>query len=110
MGLPKPKIVQFVPRWTRGRARQMEEEQQQAQRDALTEAHIEALIKTNNIEALIKTDQQKWDTYLIKTGPSSYVMDEYGLPKQQCGIQHLGWVYKRWNFLKSLSVAERSFI
>jgi len=47
---------------------------------------------------------------LIKTGPSSYVMDAYGLPKQQHGVQQTGWVYKRHEYLKSLSVAKRNFI
>jgi hypothetical protein len=37
-------------------------------------------------------------------------MDEYGLPKQQRGIQQPKWVYKRHEYLKSLSVAERNFI
>jgi hypothetical protein len=53
MGPPKDKVIQFKPRWTRARARQMEEEQ--AQKDA--HAHIEELIKTNQIKLLIKTDQ-----------------------------------------------------
>ena len=56
---------------------------------------IGELIKMNNIIALIKTDQEKWDACLIKTGPSSYVMDVYGLPKQRHGVQQPDWVYKR---------------
>jgi hypothetical protein len=83
-------------------------EEEQAQKDA--DAHIEELIKTNQIEALIKTDRQKWETCLIKTGPGSYVMDAYGLPKQQRGVQQPDWVYKRREYLKSLSVAKRNFI
>ncbi len=72
-------------------------------------AQIEKLIRTNNIAALIKTDQAGWEACLIKTGPSSYVMDEYGLPKQS-GVKQPDWVYKRRQFLKSLSVADRNFI
>ncbi len=37
-------------------------------------------------------------------------MDGYGLPKQQCGIQQPDWVYKRREYLKSLSVAKINFI
>jgi hypothetical protein len=37
-------------------------------------------------------------------------MDAYGLPKQQTGIQQPDWVYKRREYLKSLSVAKRNFI
>jgi len=51
----------------------MEEEQQQAQRHTEVEAHNEKLIKTNNITAYIKTNKEKWDSCLIKTGPNSYV-------------------------------------
>jgi len=94
-------------RWTRARTRQMEEVRQQAQEN--TDAHIKELIKTNNIMALIKTDQRKWEMCLIKTGPNSYVMDTYGLPKQQQGVQQSDWVYKRQYYLKSLSVAKRNF-
>jgi len=36
-------------------------------------AHNEKLIKTNNITAYIKTNKEKWDSCLIKTGPNSYV-------------------------------------
>ena len=57
MGPPKDKIILFEPRWTRARAAQMEEEQKWADEDA----NIEELIKTNNIAALIKMDQDKWD-------------------------------------------------
>jgi len=77
--------------------------------NAIFSAKIEELIKTNQIEVLIKTDQQKWDACLIKNG-DSYVMDAYGLPKQQCGVQQPDWVYKRREYLKSLSVAKRNFI
>jgi len=70
-------------------------------------AHLDELIKINNIATLIKTDQQKWDACLIKTGPISYA---YGLPKQQHSVQQPDWVYKRRNYLKSLSVAKRNFI
>jgi hypothetical protein len=73
-------------------------------------AQIEELIRTNNITVLIKTDQATCDACLIKTGPSSYVMDEFGLPKQQSGVRQPDWVYKRRQFLKSLSVADRNFI
>jgi len=86
----------------------MEEEQKQAQKEADT--NIVELIQTNNIAALIKMDQEKWDACLIKTGPGSYVMDAYGLPKQQRGVQQPDWVYKRCKYLKSLSVGERNFI
>jgi hypothetical protein len=110
MGPPKDKIIQFEPRWTRAHARQMVEEQQQMQNQKDEDAHIKESIKTNNINVLIKMDQEKWDTCLIKTGPRSYVMDAYGLPKQQCGIQQPDWVYKRREYLKSLSVAKRNFI
>ena len=106
MGPPKDKTIQFEPRWTRARAARQKEEEQ-AQKDA--DAHIEELIKTNKIEVLIKTDQQKWDACLIKNG-DAYVMDAYGLPKQQRGVQQPDWVYKRREYLKSLSVAERNFI
>jgi len=58
---PKDKTIQLPPRWTRARTRQMEEEQRQAQQNEQMDAHIEELIKTSNITALIKTDQQKWD-------------------------------------------------
>jgi hypothetical protein len=75
MGPPKDKVNQFEPRWTR--ARQIEEGQKQVQKAADADAHIEELIKTGNIAALIKTEQQKWNVCLIKTGPSSYVMDAY---------------------------------
>jgi hypothetical protein len=37
-------------------------------------------------------------------------MDEFGLPKQQSGVKQLDWVYKRRQFLKSLSAADRNFI
>jgi hypothetical protein len=37
-------------------------------------------------------------------------MDAYGLPKQQRGVQQPDWVYKRCEYLKSLSVAKRNFI
>jgi hypothetical protein len=37
-------------------------------------------------------------------------MDEYALPKQIQGVQQPNWVYKRRNFLKSLSVEERNSI
>jgi len=37
-------------------------------------------------------------------------MDEYGLPKQQRGVQQPEWVYKQCEYLKSLSVAKRNFI
>ena len=110
MGPPKDKIIQFEPRWTRARAAQMREEQNQAQMNANADARIEELIKTNNIAALIKTDQEKWDKCLIKSGDASYIMDEYGLPKQQRGVQQPEWVYKRREYLKSLSVAKRNFI
>jgi hypothetical protein len=73
-------------------------------------AQIEELIKTNNIAALIKTDQATWEACLIKTGPNSYVMEEFGLPKQQSGVKQPEWVYKRRKFLKSLSVADRNLI
>ena len=82
-GLPKDKTIQLEPRWTRARPSQMEEEQKWAQRNEDMDANIEELIKTNSIAALIKRDQGKWDACLIKTGPSSYIMDKYGLPKQQ---------------------------
>jgi len=68
MGPPKDKVIQFEPRWTRARARQMEEEQQQAQNK--NDTRMEELIITNNIKALIKMDQEKWDAHLNKTGPS----------------------------------------
>jgi hypothetical protein len=110
MGPPKDKIIQFEPRWTRARAAQMREEQNWAQMNTDADARIEELIKTNNIAALIKTDQEKWDVCLIKTGAASYIMDKYGLPKQQRGIQQPEWVYKRREYLKSLSVAKRNFI
>ncbi len=61
MGPPKDKVIQFEPRLTRAHAaRQKEEEQEQKDADA----HIEELFKTNQIEVLIKTDQQKWDACL----------------------------------------------
>jgi len=107
MGPPKDKIIQFEPRWTRARAAQMEEERKRTQTNA--DANIEELIKTNNIVALIKTDQEKWDACLIKLG-NAYIMDEYGLPKQQPSVQQPEWVYKRREYLKSLSVAKRNFI
>jgi len=72
MGPPKDKVNQFEPRWTR--ARQIEEGQKQVQKAADADAHIEELIKTGNIAAFIKTEQQKWNACLIKTGPSSYVI------------------------------------
>ncbi len=34
------------------------------------------------------------------------MMDAYGLPKQQRGVQQPDWVYKRREYLKSLSVAK----
>ena len=71
---------------------------------------IEELLKTHSIAALIKTEQQKWDACLIKTGPSTYVMDEYELPKQIKGVQQPTWIYKRREFLKTLSVEERNSI
>jgi len=37
-------------------------------------------------------------------------MDPYGLPKQQRSIQQPDWVYKKRDYLKSLSVAKRNFI
>jgi hypothetical protein len=126
------------PRWTLARARQLQQvdpsqcaqlrctqghraqvdqrqrtqmdQKQRAQRTQVDPAQIEKLIRTNNIAALIKTDQAGWEACLIKTGPSSYVMDEYGLPKQQSGVKQPDWVYKRRQFLKSLSVADRNFI
>jgi transposase InsO family protein len=109
-GPPKDKTVQFPPRWTRARAQQMREEQAQAQQAQGSAQIIEELIKTGNIAALIKLDQRRWDACLIKTGPSSYAMDDYGLPKQQSGVQQPDWVYKRRNYLKSLSVQERNLI
>jgi hypothetical protein len=81
-----------------------------SQRAQVDPAQIEELIRTNNITVLIKTDQATCDACLIKTGPSSYVMDEFGLPKQQSGVRQPDWVYKRRQFLKSLSVADRNFI
>ena len=83
----------------------MRQEQEQVQPNA-QELLIKEYIKTHNIAALIKTDQQKWDACLIKTdqqkwdacliktGPSTYVMDEYALPKQINGVQQPNWVYK----------------
>jgi hypothetical protein len=109
LGPPKDTTIQFPPRWTRARAQQMRQEQEAAQTSA-QDLLIEELIKTHNIAALIKTEQQKWDACLIKTGPSSFVMDEYALPKQIQGVQQPNWVYKRRNFLKSLSVEERNSI
>ncbi len=53
MGQPKDKVIQFEPRWTRALAARQKEEEQ-ARKDA--DAHIEELIKTNQIEVLIKTD------------------------------------------------------
>jgi hypothetical protein len=108
-GPPKDTTIQFPPRWTRARAQQMRQEQEAAQTNA-QDLLIEELIKTHNIAALIKTEQQKWDACLIKTGPSSFVMDEYALPKQIKGVQQPNWVYKRRDFLKSLSVEERNSI
>jgi hypothetical protein len=92
------------------RQRAQVDQRQRAQSAQVDPAQIEKLIRTNNIAALIKTDQAGWEACLIKTGPSSYVMDEYGLPKQQSGIKQPDWVYKRRQFLKSLSVADRNFI
>jgi len=74
MGPPKDKVIQFEPRWTRASAARQKEEEQEEQVRKDTDAHIEELSKTNKIEVLIKTDQQKWDACLIKTG-DSYVMD-----------------------------------
>jgi len=108
-GLPKDKTIQFEPRWTRASAAQREEEQKRAKRNGDANANIEELIKTSNITALIKTDQEKWDACLIKSG-DTYLMDKYGLPKQQHGIQQPEWVYKWCEYLKSLSVAKRNFI
>jgi hypothetical protein len=95
-------------------AQEMVSQQKRAQKDPsqcaqVDPAQIEELIKANNMAALIKTDQAIWEACLIKTGPSSYVMDEYGLPKQS-GVKQPDWVYKRRQFLKSLSVADRNFI
>jgi len=109
MGPPKDKTIQFEPRWTRARAAQMEEEQKWAQRNAIADANIEKLIKTNNIAALIKTDQERWDACLIKLG-DAYQMDKYGLPKQQLGVQQPKWVYKLCEYLKSLLVVKSNFI
>ena len=109
MGPPKTTTIQFPPRWTRARAQQMRQEQEAAQPNA-QDLLIEELIKNHNIAALIKTEQQKWDACLIKTGPSSFVMDEFALPKQIKGVQQPNWVYKRRDFLKSLSVEERNSI
>jgi len=97
----KPKsVLQDVPKRGKGRPRK----HIRPPKDKIIQ------FKTNNINALIKTDQEKWDACLIKTGPSSNVMDAYGLPKQQHGVQLPDWVYKRCKYLKSLSVAERNFI
>jgi hypothetical protein len=57
---------------------------QHAQEDP---AQIEELFKTNNMAVLIKTEQATWEACLIKTGPSSYIMDEFGLPKHQKGVK-----------------------
>ncbi len=59
---------------------------------------------------LIKTDQATWDVCLIKTGPSSYVMDQCGLSKRQNRVKQPDWEYKQREFLKSLSVGNRNFI
>jgi len=37
-------------------------------------------------------------------------VDTYGLPKQLRGVQQPDWVYKRHDYLKSLSVAKKNFI
>ncbi len=62
-GRQKDKVIQFEPRWTRARAARLKEEEQAGKDE---DAHIEELIKTNQTEVLIKTDQQKWDACLIK--------------------------------------------
>ena len=43
------------------------------------------------------------------SGPC-YIADEFGLPKQQKGIQQPDWVYKKREFLKKLSSSERNYL
>ena len=43
------------------------------------------------------------------SGPC-YIADEFGLPKQQTGIQQPDWVYKKREFLKKLSSSERNYL
>ena len=62
----------------------------------------------------VNTEAEKWRKSVIPySAPASgplFVSDEFGLPKQQKRIQQPEWVYKRRQFLKKLSVADRNLL
>jgi hypothetical protein len=91
-GSPKDKVIQMEPRWTRARARQMQQvdpsqcghlrctqraQVDQTQHAQVDPAQIDELIRTNNIAELIKTDQAGWEACLIKTGPHSVIIGNH---------------------------------
>ena len=77
-------------------------------RAALPLAEARALVCAVNSEA------EKWRRCIIPYGAPAFgpafVSDQYGLPIQQKRIQQPNWVYKRRQFLKSLSVADRNLL